>query len=316
MLHNLPSRKPYKEFFGRKESIELIKSKLLNRIGHIASIDGVGGIGKTALTYYFCESILIPQNQFDFLVWVSAKDTYFDPFDKENQIKKVENRFKVNPVEVLIEETIKVTGFEDSFLGKSLEEKKDFFENEILKNEKIFFVIDNLENIQGDDFFLYLDSFANYNNTKLKILTTSRKREKVLTDNAIRIDEILEDDAIDMLRFLAKSINPDKPVKLILNEGRSQNAVLANKANRIPIVLEFIVGQLSFGKSVGQIMQVLEGFPDVKSVSLTERDKVISNIISFMFQYMYEDLSREHQLIFKLICAYQRNKKIRKKMSH
>lgn len=203
MQHNLPDR-PYRKFFGREEDLELIKVKLLNRIGHIASIDGVGGIGKTALTYHFCETVLMNQNQFDFLVWVSAKDTYLDPFDKFQMIKRKENKFKVNPVETLIDETIKLVGFSDMFMSLTFEEKRIFFEEEILKNEKIFFVIDNLENIQGDDFFQYIDSFANFNNTKLKILTTSRKRDKNLTDNAILINEMQEKDAVDMLRYLAE----------------------------------------------------------------------------------------------------------------
>jgi len=56
ILNNLPER-PYKKFFGRRESIKLIEKILLEGNTFIASIDGVGGIGKTALAYYFCESI-------------------------------------------------------------------------------------------------------------------------------------------------------------------------------------------------------------------------------------------------------------------
>jgi len=50
--HNLPPQ-PYKKFFGRQDSIDKILETLINGGTFIASIDGVGGIGKTALAYYF-----------------------------------------------------------------------------------------------------------------------------------------------------------------------------------------------------------------------------------------------------------------------
>ncbi len=58
MLHNLPNQ-PYKKFFGRTDAINKINDELIEGGTYIASIDGVGGIGKTALTYYFCKEILV-----------------------------------------------------------------------------------------------------------------------------------------------------------------------------------------------------------------------------------------------------------------
>ena len=46
--HNLPPQ-PYKKFFGRQYSIDKIMETLIKGGTFIASIDGVGGIGKTAL---------------------------------------------------------------------------------------------------------------------------------------------------------------------------------------------------------------------------------------------------------------------------
>lgn len=308
MVHNLPEEKPYKKFFGRKKTIKLIKNKLLDRLGHIASIDGVGGIGKTALTYKFCEDVIIKDEYFDYLIWVSAKEDRFDPHEKTGEyIKKINNPFSANSITNLIDETIRVIGFEDYFQDKSIVEKKAFFENEILSNEKVFFVIDNLESISDKDFFQYIDNFASYKNLDLKVLTTSRRRAKELTDNAILIEEISEEDAISMLKFYAEFV-VDKPVKAILNNSLLQNRKLVNRIGRIPLVIEFLVGQMSNGKSIGQIFEELDGFPDLNTVKGEEKKKVMSDIIDFSFKNMYENLTHEHQRILMLIASWERNK--------
>lgn len=197
MNHNLPPQ-PYKRFFGRKDAINKIVETLVEGGTYIASIDGVGGIGKTALTYYFCQEVLLTQNIYDYLVWVTAKDTVFDAYSSTS--KNVENTFKTNSIEELINETIKVTNFPE-LLVDTFEERQKFFED-VVKSEKIFFVIDNLETIQDDNFFEFLKGFNKYsrNNRDLKILTTSRKRKKI-ADFPIEIEGLSIADSLQMLVF-------------------------------------------------------------------------------------------------------------------
>lgn len=309
MQHNLPKIKPYKKFFGREIELKNIKKKLLDRLGHIASIDGVGGIGKTALTYRFCETTVLQGDFFDYLVWISAKEDKFDySSQKGSYVKKINNKFLEDTIAELINETIRVTGFSEYFKEKDIEEKKIFFENEILVNERIMFVIDNLESIKNRDFFKYIDNFATFKNTELKVLTTSRRREKDLTDNAILIEEIGEEDALKMLKYYAK-YGVEKEVKAILNNSEKQNLLLVQRAGKIPLVIEFIVGQLANGKTLGEIYDELNGFPDLSIINGEEKSRVLSEIVSFSFKNMYEDLSIEHQRLLMLIAAWERNKR-------
>lgn len=150
--HNLPSQ-PYKKFFGREKDINNISKVLIEGGTFIASIDGVGGIGKTALAYYFCKEVLLPKYEFDYIIWLTAKDTVFDPFSNEFMIKKVRSDFK--GIEELIDTTLSVVNFE-KFINKPLEEKKKFVENQVYKTEKIFIVLDNLESIEDEQFFYYI----------------------------------------------------------------------------------------------------------------------------------------------------------------
>jgi hypothetical protein len=306
ILTNLPE-KPYIRFFGRENAIEKIKNTLLNGGTFIASIDGVGGIGKTALAHHFCETVIVKENNFDYLVWLTAKKTVFDPFSRNDsgQIKLVEADFK--GIESLIDATLSVVGLVD-YLDLELKEKKDFFESEIIVKEKIVYVLDNLETVNDEAFFQYLlndfNRFAALN-SKLKVLTTSRKRKRII-DNPIDIEGLSTEDALSMLKFLANEFE----VRAITNAPQNLSEWILKQVGNVPLGIEFVVGQLKAGKDLGKIKQELEGFPSVESAEDDfERKKRLSQIILFSFENMYETLSKEHQIVFQTIAVLHKNRK-------
>lgn len=301
--HNLPSQ-PYKKFFGREETIHNILETLIKGGTFIASIDGVGGIGKTALAYYFCKEILLPQNEFNYLIWLTAKETVFDPFSRDFKIKRVRSSFK--GVEELIDTVLSVIKFEE-LINKPLEEKKKFVEDEVFKGEKIFMVLDNLESIEDDQFFNYItrnfNRFASQNRS-FKVLTTSRKRKKII-DFPIEIGGLDVDDALKMLKYLAHEYK----IKDIMSATDHDNIKLIEKVGYIPLGIEFIIGQMSLGKSRGEIYAELQGYPGLQDVKdESEKRKRLSDIILFSFKNMYEALTNEQQHVFKIITALTRNK--------
>lgn len=302
-IHNLPNA-PYKKFFGRSESIEKIKETLIKGGTFIASIDGVGGIGKTALAYYFCKEVLVPSKEFDYIVWITSKKTVFDAFSKEILIKVIDNEF--SGIETLIDTTLQVVGLEE-LVSNPLDDKRKFFEEEIVTNP-IFFVLDNLENVEDDKFFDYITKKFNQfsaNNRKLKVLTTSRKRKKI-ADFPIDVEGLALEDALRMLKYLAKQFN----VKAILNTDDLHNVGALERVGNIPLGIEFIVGQMALGKSLGQVYRELQGYPSLEKVTdPEEKKKVLSEIIMFSFKDMYEALDKDHERVFKTVAALQKHKK-------
>lgn len=301
--HNLPPQ-PYKKFFGREEAINNILETLIKGGTFIASIDGVGGIGKTALAYYFCKEILLPQNEFNYLIWLTAKESVFDPFSRDLTIKPVRSNFR--GIEELIDTVLSVIEFEE-LINNPMEEKKKFVEDEVFKSEKTFLVLDNLESIEDEEFFNYItrdfNKFARQNRF-LKVLTTSRKRKKI-ADFPIEIGGLAVDDALKMLKYLAS----EHGIKDILNATDHDNIKLIEKVGCIPLGIEFIVGQMSLGKSRGQIYSELQGYPSLEGVKdESEKRKRLSDIILFSFKNMYETLTDEQQNVFKIITALVRNK--------
>ncbi len=180
----------------------------------------------------------------------------------------------------------------------------------MVTTEKIFFVFDNLETIQDETFFDYLREFNKFSrkNRDLKILTTSRKRKKI-ADFPIEIEGLSMSDALAMLEYLGNNFI-DKPLKSIVSASEFQKIKIVERVGRIPLGIEFIVGQLARSKGLEQIYQELEGYPSLEGITNEdEKRQRLSDIITFSFKDMYETLDTNHQLVFKVIAAIQKNKR-------
>lgn len=85
--HNLPGR-PYEKFVGREKELTELEGYLLRRCRHgVISLSGVAGVGKTTLAleiahrYVACYTSLLPEERFEAIVWVTAKQTELLPSD-------------------------------------------------------------------------------------------------------------------------------------------------------------------------------------------------------------------------------------------
>lgn len=82
--HNLPHR-PYTRFIGRdKERQEVIQCLLPQSPHFLIALDGTGGVGKSSLAlevaYYYLDEYtsLSPQERYEVIIWVSAKNAILD----------------------------------------------------------------------------------------------------------------------------------------------------------------------------------------------------------------------------------------------
>jgi hypothetical protein len=188
---------------------------------------------------------------------------------------------------------------EPSLIHKNqIEKEKEFRKYVVIAD--FLFIIDNLETINDDEFINYitddlelLSAQSNKNSNKLKILTTSRV--KILDNDIIRniglelnIEGLKEVEALEMLMDSAAESETRKGIKYILNASRHVNLQLVKKVGCVPIGISFIVEQMRLGKSAGQILYELEGFPslDKNSFNEVERSKKISKIIQFAYKNM------------------------------
>ena len=105
--HNLPE-KDFNIFIGRKTEIEKLDKALEHKRHFITALDGIGGVGKSAIAIECCNRILKSKyndiNSFEYIIWMSAKNTVF----KDGKILKIEQSFE--HLEQLLDTIIIVLG--------------------------------------------------------------------------------------------------------------------------------------------------------------------------------------------------------------
>jgi tetratricopeptide (TPR) repeat protein len=164
-LHNLPKR-DYIEFIGREDKLQDIKRKLLHPKVHVLSIDGIGGVGKTALALELSYG-LADENIFKAIIWVSAKK------NKLTRNGVVDIDVGLINLEFIFDEILKIFGKYDFQKYASFDSKKMCISN-ILREYNCLIVVDNLETIEDKnliDFIIDIDFPM-----ESKVLITSRKR--------------------------------------------------------------------------------------------------------------------------------------------
>ena len=222
----LPS-KSYRELLGRQDDIDNIMSALLDESGRrIISIDGIGGIGKTALAQEVVEQAL--NNKFSDVVWLTAAE-------KEGSVKMTFDSVLDGIADQLnAPSLLKLEG--EARLSKT---------RELLLQKKALIVLDNMETAEdpqqeiADQLFTIIGSS--------KALLTSRYRFKSSSSDiyTIHLSGIDKDASYVLIRDTA--LEKNMPYVLGVNEADLEPIidVVGNvKAGYSPLALKFMVGQL------------------------------------------------------------------------
>lgn len=194
--NNLP-RPEYIEFIGRKEKIDVVLEHLGPKgRSYIISIDGIGGVGKSALALevaYLC----LNKKLFDSIIWVSAKTERLGVVGVQTLTPNIKSLDDL--LNIILEEFGNKAAIENFKM-----EKKKKLVYEYLSNITALLIIDNFETITDKN----IDDFLKDIPTPSKILMTSRKRmgevERVITleeFSLVETEQFLESE------FTAKKIS-------------------------------------------------------------------------------------------------------------
>ena len=227
----------------------------------IVSIDGIGGIGKTALADFITRQI-IKNNQFDDVLWVTAKHTHLSTLGR----LQIESGRPALTFPMFIDR-----------IGNQLEivqENHVQRERQIklyLKEKRCLVVIDNLETVA--DYRTLLPEIKTLQNPT-KFLLTSRIR--LLQEPgvfSVSLSELALNDAIKLMRneaklsgFTALSDAQDADIEKIYN------VVGGN-----PLALKLIIGQLR----VHSLPRVLDRFGQ-KPKNINQNEGI--------FEYIYQEI--------------------------
>jgi tetratricopeptide (TPR) repeat protein len=274
--HNLPDT-DYKEFIGRKNELYQLEMMVLHKRHFISALDGIGGVGKSAIALELCNKILKsnPKDEiyFEFIIWLSAKTTIL----KNGEIHYIKQAFE--HLEQLLDTILDICSFS---------EYKDYENNaksrivlSILNSKtKSLIVLDNLETIKKDNLSAIWD-FINNIPEPSKVLLTSREFHYDVPQT-LRIENLSNEDSRLFIIEHCSSLGMDN---LKIEEIIPQ---IIQIASGLPIALKSIIGQLYLGKNFRAIKNAIEQNTD--------------DLSKFCFKEQLRLLKTEHMSILTLIC--------------
>ncbi|MCB0210072.1 MAG: hypothetical protein KDJ52_12120 [Anaerolineae bacterium] len=218
------------ELFGVRATLDKLL-ELLATPGPswLFSLEGLGGIGKTALANALVREIAL-SNQFKAVGWVSAKQTFFNP---AVGVQVVEHA--ALDVDSMIDQLLLQLHPEPP-LTTSPKEKLTALKI-LLKSEPYFIVIDNLESMT--DYQALLPALHRLTNPSRILLTSRNSLHQQPDVHCVTIKQLSKSNALDLLHHEAEVRHIPKLAQASLGQLESIYDVVGGN----PLALKLVVGQ-------------------------------------------------------------------------
>lgn len=252
--HNL-LQPDYGHFVGRENELKQIRRLLLPESRHfVVTIDGIGGIGKTALALEVAHSFLrhyhhMPEEKrFEAIIWTSAKQTILtgEGIATRPQFLRTLDDIYVTIAIVLEREDI----------IRARPEGQDDLVRHALTQQRTLLILDNLETVDDERVMTFIREVPD----PTKVIVTTRHRLDIAYP--VRLKGMKEDEGLTHIINEAKK----KGVNLTKNETQQ----LYKRAGGVPLAVVWSLAQISYGHSV--------------EVVLARLGQPTENIIKFCFE--------------------------------
>lgn len=239
--HNLPPR-DYEQFVGRQTELAEVR-RLLGR-DHRAvavTIDGIGGIGKSALVlesaYAFIDQYndLPESERFEAIVWVSAKRTYLTA----SGIRERRQVFRT--IEDVFAAIARVLDY--PAITRARPEEQRALAEQALREQRTLLLLDNLETVDDEELLDFLHELPE----PTKALITTRHRIDVA--RPVRLSAMSRDDAISLIAQEAARKN-------VIIVPRQQEE-LWQRTGGLPLAVVWSIGLMSVGHGIDAVLRQL-----------------------------------------------------------
>lgn len=238
VYHNL-SRPDYERFVGRKAELSQIGQLLLPKTRHfVVTIDGIGGIGKSALALEVAHSYLryydrLPEEErFEAIIWTSAKQTVLTG-------EGIATRSQALRTLDDIYTTIAVT-LEREDITRARADEQDELTRHALAQQRTLLIVDNLETVDDERVMTFIREVPD----PTKVIVTTRHRLDIAYP--VRLVGMNEADALILIADEAKK----KGVTLTSDEARR----LYQRTGGVPLAIVWSVAQMGFGYGVEAVL--------------------------------------------------------------
>jgi tetratricopeptide (TPR) repeat protein len=241
IYHNLP-QPDYGHFVGREQEMTKIYELLSPANRHfLVTIDGIGGIGKSALALevahrYLQEAASLPASErFDAIIWTSAKQTMLTA---EGIIKRKHALHTLDDIYT----TISVTLEREDITRARLDEQHEIV-RKILTQQRVLLIVDNLETVDDETVLEFLRELP----APTKAIVTTRHRLDVAYP--IRLAGMPWGEAKSLI---VQECNK-RGVTLIDNQAHK----LYERTGGVPLALVWSIAQIGFGYSTETVLSRL-----------------------------------------------------------
>ncbi|MBD2666543.1 putative signal transduction protein with Nacht domain protein [Richelia sinica FACHB-800] len=241
VLHNLP-QPDYTNFVGRKEELASLQ-KLLHPKDRVWAIviDGVGGIGKSALAleiahYYLNEFEKLPKGEgFEAIIWISAKSAILTA-------DGIKSRPQVNQSIHDIYTAIAICLEKDNITDCQFDNQNTLVNRE-LSHQRTLLIIDNLETIDDERVYTFIRELP----PPTKCIVTTRHRIDIAA--AIRLTGMSKDETF----FLIRQESDKKKVQI--SQGEAE--LLFKRTGGVPLAVVWSVSQVAYGYEIQNVFHRL-----------------------------------------------------------
>ncbi len=264
---NLPLS-DYNDFIGRNYELNELERMICHKRHFLTALDGIGGVGKTAIAFRFCELISEVKHydrvNFDYIVWLSAKTTRFI----NGEIQNIDQSFE--HLEQLIDTILDVLGFVE-YKTRDIKYKKSIV-YELLEMSSTLIILDNLETVTSKnikDIWNFINDIPNPS----KVLFTSREYTYEIPQ-ILRIENLTDEDAKHFIKETVENLG-----NYNFNIQNLENKIV-ELSSGLPIALKSIIGQIAFGKNIRSIERAIASNTN--------------DLATFCFQEQLKKLGEDH----------------------
>lgn len=266
----LPS---YNQLIG----VEAIQERLMNVLGEdnehaIISLEGLGGLGKTAVTDATTR-LLIEAHQFDEIAWVTAKQTHLSLLGR----LRVDSGKPALTFMMLLEKLAEQFELDEYQPATQLQRQR--LVQQFLRERKCLVIIDNLETVI--DYRALLPELRKWQKPSKFILTS---RYRLLDEPGVfsmAMPELTTAAAFQLIRLEGKRVGIPELEKATNEELNPIYQVVGGN----PMALKLVVGQLRFHS----LNRVLSRF------SQSQSPEQSNDLFDYIYQEIWDNLSEESQ---------------------
>jgi tetratricopeptide (TPR) repeat protein len=272
-------RPDYKRFVRRETICEAIEKAIRSDRTYVTSLTGIGGIGKTALACWMtlCS---YEQKDFDYIVSVSARDRALTG----TGIIPVSPTF--SSLDDLLRTVCETTGFAEIAEMPS-EERLKAVRSDILSQFRGLLFVDNLETVDDPRILTFLEDLP----IPTKAIVTSRKAKVRIANFPIEVGPFDKDEAIRFLEGTARAVGKE----FMVNMTSAEKEGLVNACDRIPLVIEWLVGR---SRDQEKATKTAEG--------LEAHGKHGEELLEFSFRRVFEEMTGSQRLVCQAVSLINR----------